>query len=186
MKLSSGFTSSSGNLFPPPLVLKKWIEEHRHELKPPVANKVIWKNRSLIAMIVGGPNSRTDFHVNSTDEFFFQLEGSMHLKSINSRGEIYRIPISAGEVFMLPGGTPHSPQREAGSLGLVIERTRHPQDLDGLQWYCESCHQKLYEEFFNLTNIETQSRLYLKDFTPALTHAALAADIPTERFGVKP
>ena len=28
--------------------------------------------------------------------------------------------------------------------------------MDGLQWYCENCSNLLYEEFFPLTNIETQ------------------------------
>lgn len=136
--------------------IQEWIEKNRHLLKPPVSNKVIWKDRSLIAMIVGGPNSRTDFHVNQTDEFFYQLEGEMHLKIIDHQKRIRRVPIRAGEIFMLPSGTPHSPQRNAGSIGLVIERRRGPQEQDGLQWYCEKCNSKLYEEFFNLTNIETQ------------------------------
>jgi 3-hydroxyanthranilate 3,4-dioxygenase len=45
------------------------------------------------------------------------------------------------------------------SIGLVIERKRQPGELDGLQWYCEGCDNKLYEEFFPLVNIE-------KDFPP--------------------
>jgi 3-hydroxyanthranilate 3,4-dioxygenase len=135
---------------------KKWIDENRHLLKPPVGNKVIWKDREFIVMTVGGPNSRTDFHVNQSEEFFYQLEGNMTLKVINETGHFQDIPINAGDIFLLPANTPHSPQREAGSIGLVIERRRRENEIDGLQWYCENCGHKLYEEFFKLTNIETQ------------------------------
>ena len=41
-------------------------------------------------------------------------------------------------------------------MGLVIERARRPGELDGFQWYCESCGQQLYEEYFQLTDIEKQ------------------------------
>lgn len=138
-----------------PFNFQKWIADNRHLLKPPVGNKVLWQDREFIVMTVGGPNSRTDFHVNRGEEFFYQLEGNMVLKLIDD-GHIIDMPIREGDVFLLPAGMPHSPQREAGSVGLVIERRRREGELDGLQWYCEKCHHKLYEEFFPLTNIETQ------------------------------
>lgn len=135
---------------------KNWIDENRHLLKPPVGNKVVWKDREFIVMTVGGPNARTDFHVNQSEEFFYQLEGNMVLKVINEQGKFQDIAIKTGDIFLLPPNTPHSPQREAGSIGLVIERRRRDNEVDGLQWYCEKCGIKLYEEFFKLTNIETQ------------------------------
>ncbi len=139
-----------------PLNFKKWIDENRHLLKPPVGNKVVWKDREFIVMAVGGPNARTDFHVNQSEEFFYQLEGSMTLKLRTPEGHIEDMRITAGDIFLLPPNTPHSPQREAGSVGLVIERRRRAGEIDGLQWYCEKCETKLYEEYFTLTNIETQ------------------------------
>ena len=139
-----------------PFNFQTWIDDNRHLLKPPVANKVVFKDSTFIVMVVGGPNSRTDFHVNQTDEFFYQLEGDMFLRIVNKEGKIEELHIKAGEVFMLPAKTPHSPQRLEKSIGLVVEKTRESSDRDGLQWYCAKCEKKLYEEFFHLENIETQ------------------------------
>lgn len=136
----------------PPINLHKWINEHRHLLKPPVSNKCI-VNGDFIIMIVGGPNFRTDYHSDEGPEFFHQIEGEMVLK-IQEHGSARDIPIRAGEIFYLPPRVPHSPQRMADSIGLVIERKRLAHEQDGLLWFCERCNQKLYEEFFTLRNIE--------------------------------
>jgi 3-hydroxyanthranilate 3,4-dioxygenase len=134
---------------------QKWIEENRDSLKPPVGNKVVWKDSDFIIMVVGGPNSRKDYHFNEGEEFFYQIEGDIVLKIIDE-GKPRDIPIKQGEIFLLPPRTPHSPQRPANTVGLVIERHRDEEELDGFQWYCESCGHKLYEEYVKLTNIVTQ------------------------------
>ena len=138
-----------------PLNLRRWIDEHRHLLKPPVGNKVIYPHGEFIIMVVGGPNARRDFHVDPAEEFFHQLEGDMVLR-VAADGAIRDLPIRAGEILLLPPGVPHSPQRPAHTVGLVIERQRRSGELDGLQWYCESCQALLYEEYLALTDIETQ------------------------------
>ena len=138
----------------PAFNFQAWIDENRHLLKPPVGNKCI-VDGDFIIMVVGGPNQRTDYHWDAGPEFFYQLEGDMVLK-IQEDGKAREIPIKAGEIFYLPPKTPHSPQRGPNSIGLVIERKRLPDELDGLSWYCQSCNHKLYEEFFTLENIETQ------------------------------
>lgn len=131
-----------------------WIEENRHLLKPPVGNKVVFKDSTFIVMVVGGPNERTDFHINETDEFFYQLEGEINLRTIQDN-KFVDVPIKAGEIYMLKAGTPHSPQRFKDSVGLVIEKTRSEEEKDTLSWYCKKCCHKLYEESFHLKNIET-------------------------------
>lgn len=136
-----------------PINFQNWINDNRELLKPPVGNKMIWENTDFICMVVGGPNERTDYHVNQTEEFFFQVEGEMVLKIIKE-GEFKDIPIKTGEIYLLPPNTPHSPQRKKDSVGLVIERRRNEKTLDKLQWYCSNCKTKLYEEEFHLINIE--------------------------------
>ncbi len=138
-----------------PFNFKRWIDEHRHLLKPPVGNKQVYTDSEFIIMVVGGPNSRKDFHVDPGEEFFYQLEGGITLATVQD-GRRVDIPINEGEIFLLPPDMPHSPRRPANTVGLVIERTRRPGERDGFQWYCESCGNKLYEEFAEITNIETQ------------------------------
>jgi 3-hydroxyanthranilate 3,4-dioxygenase len=155
---------------PAPLDFRQWIAEHRHLLKPPVGNKCI-VDGDFIIMVVGGPNARTDYHVDEGPEFFHQLEGEMVLR-IQEDGVARDIPIRAGEIFYLPPRVPHSPQRMPDSIGLVIERRRLAGEKDGLQWYCERCNHKLYEEYFQLQDIET-------DFPPVFERFYRSIDLRT-------
>jgi 3-hydroxyanthranilate 3,4-dioxygenase len=135
------------------LNLIDWIDRHRPLLKPPVCNKLVFEDAEFIVMVVGGPNARKDYHYDAGEEFFHQIEGGMLLK-IMEAGKPRDIPINAGEIFLLPPGIPHSPQRFADTVGLVIERKRLADEKDGLLWYCEQCSNLLYEEYFILRNIE--------------------------------
>ena len=138
-----------------PLNFKEWIDNNREFLKPPVCNKVVWEDAEFIVMVVGGPNSRKDYHVDEGEEFFYQIEGDMLLRIIQNN-KVEEINISEGEIFLLPKMIPHSPQRFKDTVGLVIERKRNHAELDGFQWYCDSCNYLLYETFFQLENIVTQ------------------------------
>jgi 3-hydroxyanthranilate 3,4-dioxygenase len=137
----------------PPIDLQRWIDEHRHLLKPPVGNKCI-VDGDFIIMIVGGPNLRSDYHYDEGPEFFYQIEGEITLK-VQDEGIARDIRLRAGEIFYLPPRVPHSPNRSAGSIGLVIERRRTAGERDGLMWFCEQCNHKLYEEYFTLDSIES-------------------------------
>lgn len=142
---------------------KQWIDEHRDLLKPPVGNKRVFPDTDFIVMVVGGPNSRTDYHYNESEEFFYQLEGDMVLR-IMQDGAPVDVPIREGDIFLLPPSVPHSPQREANTVGLVIERQRPKGQKDGLLWFCQQCNHKLYEEYFQLENIETQMQPVFERF----------------------
>jgi 3-hydroxyanthranilate 3,4-dioxygenase len=137
-----------------PLNFQKWINEHRHLLKPPVGNKCVWDNGEYIVMVVGGPNSRKDYHYNETPEFFYQVEGDMVLKIID-QGKQVDVAINQGDIYLLPAKVPHSPQRKENTVGLVIEYPRSKGMMDALEWYCEQCNSQLYREEFALGNIET-------------------------------
>ena len=138
-----------------PFNFQRWIDDNRHLLKPPVGNKCLFGEGDFIIMVVGGPNARKDYHVDPGEEFFYQLEGDMVLKT-RQHGDPVDVPIRQGEILLLPARVPHSPQRQANTVGLVIERRRRDGEHDGFQWYCEKCNHLLYEEFLELTDIETQ------------------------------
>ena len=139
----------------PPINFKSWIESNRKLLKPPVCNKVVYQDTELIIMVVGGPNTRKDYHIDEGEEFFYQIEGKMILRIMdNNRPK--DITINEGDIFLLPPQVPHSPQRFENTVGLVIERKRKKTELDGFQWYCDNCNNLLYETFFPLTDIVTQ------------------------------
>ncbi len=142
----------------PPINLERWVSQHRHLLMPPVGNKLVFEEQGFFIMVVGGPNERKDFHYEEGAEFFYQLEGDLLLK-IYDEGKIRDIWVREGEVFLLPPRVPHSPQRLANTVGLVVERSRAVGEKDALKWYCDDCNALLYEEYFELCNIE-------KDFPP--------------------
>jgi 3-hydroxyanthranilate 3,4-dioxygenase len=147
-----------------PFNLNKWIEEHRHLLKPPVGNQTVYKDAGdFIVMVVGGPNSRKDFHFNESEELFYQLEGDVNVR-IQEDGKIVDIPIKQGDMFLLPANTPHSPQRGPNTVGLVIERVRPGDVMDGFLWFCENCGNKLYEEKVNVSDIVAQLPPLMKRF----------------------
>ncbi|TXD35815.1 3-hydroxyanthranilate 3,4-dioxygenase [Lujinxingia vulgaris] len=147
----------------PPINFQKWIEENRDALKPPVGNKKIWEDTDFMAFVVGGPNQRKDYHIDPSEEFFYQIEGDLTLKLVVD-GEFKDVTVREGEIFLLPSMVPHSPQRGANTVGLVIEHKRPEGENDGLRWYCESCGEVLHEQFFYLTDIVGQLKAAIEAF----------------------
>jgi len=145
------------------LNLKQWVEEHRDLLKPPVGNKMVWQDSDFLVMVVGGPNQRKDFHIEDGEEFFYQIEGDITVRIIED-GEVRDVEIKEGEMFLLPAGIPHSPQRPAGTVGMVIERQREVGELDHLRWYCEDCGEVLRDAAFQLEDLGKQLKPIIQEF----------------------
>ena len=61
-----------------PVAIEAWAEAHKASFKPPICNKLMHKGQ-LSVMFVGGPNTRTGFHVEEGSELFLQLKGDMEL-----------------------------------------------------------------------------------------------------------
>jgi 3-hydroxyanthranilate 3,4-dioxygenase len=146
-----------------PIDLENWIDENRDDLQPPIGNKKIYEDNRFMVFAVGGPNARKDYHIDPEDEFFYQVEGSMTLKVVED-GEKRDIEIGEGEIFLLPAGVPHLPQREEGTIGIVVEHVRPEDAEDGLRWYCDNCDEVVYEDYFHLTDIVAQLKEAVQAF----------------------
>jgi len=144
-----------------PFNLMAWIEDHRAELTPPVANKQVWREADMIVMIVGGGNERNDFHDDPREEFFFQIKGDMNLVIWAESGqEPFDMAIREGEVYLLPPHVRHSPQRpDPDSIGLVVEYQREQGELDAFEWACPMCAQLVHR-------VEVQVQAIDKDLPP--------------------
>ncbi len=153
----------------PMINIEKWIAANRDKLKPPVANKVLLENDQVLVMIVAGPNARYDYHYNETSEYFYQLEGELHLK-IQENGKAKTMVLGAGDMYLLNPKVPHCPIRKPNSLGIVVEFKREDMHQDGLLWFCQECNTKLYESYFKLENIEKDFLARFNEFYNSEEH----------------
>ncbi|MFB8003080.1 3-hydroxyanthranilate 3,4-dioxygenase [Nocardia sp. NPDC056000] len=144
-----------------------WIAEHEHLLAPPVNNRTMSMGKDFIVQVVGGPNQRTDYHLDPYEEWFYQIRGDIRVDLMTPEGP-RAVHIREGQVWLLPGNIPHSPQRpDPDSIGLVIERVRQEGTLEKFQWYCPQCHALIHE-------VELQVRDIVADLPPVF--AAFYAD----------
>src|SRR5215813_8808798 len=148
------------------LDLRRWIRENREHLKPPVSNRQLFTGASdVILFVSGGPNTRNDFHVNPTEELFYQLKGDIALRVRPLDGSPpHDVVIKEGELFLLPRWVPHRPQRPAGTVGLIVEFPRRPGQLDGLRWYCPKCDELVNEARWQLRKIDEDLKIIMEDF----------------------
>jgi 3-hydroxyanthranilate 3,4-dioxygenase len=147
-----------------PFNLMAWIEQNKHRLIPPVANETIYKgNENFIVMVSGGPNSRKDYHYNESEELFLQLKGDIKIK-LYYEGKHSEVTVREGEMLLIPPKVPHSPQRFANTLGLIIEKHRVKGEKDGFLYFCEPCGHLLYEEYFFLEDIVKQFPMVMRNF----------------------
>ncbi|MEU9247316.1 hypothetical protein [Streptomyces sp. NPDC048385] len=104
-----------------------------------LAAKALFPDSQFEVVLVRGPNSRNDFHVNPYDELFIQLEGTIRVDTREAAAGLRRNLVHEGELFTVPAGTAHSPLRPAGTWGLVVEIRRRPGDIETVEWYCDQC-----------------------------------------------
>jgi 3-hydroxyanthranilate 3,4-dioxygenase len=137
-----------------PFNFQAWIDANRDKLKPPVGNAQVWEDGEMMVTVVGGPNQRSDYHDDPIEEFFYQLKGDIVLRVMEAPGRTpIDIPIKEGEIFLLPKHVRHSPQRTAGSIGLVIETPRPEGAVDGIEWYCPKCNHLVHRAELDLESI---------------------------------
>nr|XP_040035310.1 3-hydroxyanthranilate 3,4-dioxygenase [Gasterosteus aculeatus aculeatus] len=146
-----------------PLVnVGSWIAANENAFLPPVCNKLMHFSQ-LIIMFVGGPNTRKDYHLEEGEELFYQVKGDMCLKVIEN-GKHKDVHIKEGQMFLLPARIPHSPQRQANTVGLVVERRRLRAETDCLRYYVGNTTDTLYEKWFYCENLGTQLVPLIKEF----------------------
>jgi 3-hydroxyanthranilate 3,4-dioxygenase len=134
-----------------PINLQAWIEEHRSLLKVPSGGKIVWEDHDFLVKVLGGPVHRKDYHINPTEELFFQVEGDIAVRVVDGKGRRQEVIVRAGEMFLLPAGVPHAPQRPAGTVGLVVERRRPRGEVDRVRFHCDKCSQTVFEDEFEST-----------------------------------
>uniref|UniRef100_A0A1E1XH41 3-hydroxyanthranilate 3,4-dioxygenase n=1 Tax=Amblyomma aureolatum TaxID=187763 RepID=A0A1E1XH41_9ACAR len=131
----------------------QWVEANKTYFLPPICNKMMHSDGQLKVFYVGGPNVRPDYHLEEGEELFYMLRGDMLLKVVE-HGRAKDVVIREGDVFLLPGRIPHSPQRKANTVGLVIERERTPQELDCMRFYLDDkCQEVLYERWLHCNDL---------------------------------
>uniref|UniRef100_A0A674PPD7 3-hydroxyanthranilate 3,4-dioxygenase n=1 Tax=Takifugu rubripes TaxID=31033 RepID=A0A674PPD7_TAKRU len=145
-----------------PVHVENWIKENQDAFLPPVCNKLMHFSQ-LNIMFVGGPNIRKDYHIEEGEELFYQLKGDMCLKVIEN-GKHKDVHIKEGEMFLLPARIPHSPQRQANSVGLVVERRRLLTETDCLRYYVDNSTSILFERWFYCEDLGTQLVPVIKEF----------------------
>ncbi len=157
--------TSTGTPIPFPFHLHKWIEDNKEHLTPPVSNKqLMTESEDSIVFVSGGPNTRNDYHVNATEEIFYQLKGDIAVRVRPLDGSPPRdVIVKEGEMWPLPAWVPHRPQRPADTVGLIIEFPRGDEE-DGLRWYCDECDELIHESKWKLKKIDEDLAVVMEEF----------------------
>jgi 3-hydroxyanthranilate 3,4-dioxygenase len=145
--------------------LLKWVEEHRSLVgRPIMSHEMIWRD-DFIVMLFDGPTppNRSDFHINTSPEFFYQMQGEMDCRVLEN-GAFSNITVGEGEMFFLPANVPHLNSRKEHSLGLVIHQKRMLGAKDSIVWYCERCCHQLYRADYVFEDLKAQLQEHIRRF----------------------
>lgn len=149
-----------------PFNLMKWIEDNKHEFKMPVMNKQFFvESENVIVFVSLGPNTRNDYHVNATEELFYQLKGDIAVRVRPLDGsDPHDVVIKEGEMYLLPKNVPHRPQRPEGTIGLIVEFPRPEGAKDQLRWYCPDDIHLVHQAEFRLKHIDEDLHKIMDEF----------------------
>jgi 3-hydroxyanthranilate 3,4-dioxygenase len=147
----------------PAINLKNWIEENRASFRPPVGNKYLYEGRDFFVMVIAGPNARNDFHVVDSEEYFYQLKGDIKVRIRKGRESVDYV-VREGETFFIPPNVPHCPMRPPNTLGVVVERTRPPGELEHIVFYCAGCGELVEDIEFDCKDIVVHFRDTMEAF----------------------
>ncbi|AGO13462.1 AaceriACL127Wp [[Ashbya] aceris (nom. inval.)] len=150
-----------------PINIDAWLAEHGQLLQPPVNNYCLHRG-GFTTMLVGGPNERTDYHVNPTPEWFYQKKGAMTLRivdeSLAGAARFRDVTIKEGDSYLLPANVPHNPVRYADTVGIVVEQDRPAGQCDQLRWYCSKCRALVCQYEFYMSDLGSQVREGIERF----------------------
>jgi 3-hydroxyanthranilate 3,4-dioxygenase len=121
-----------------------WIDGSKQRGTEQFLNHETFWNRELIVKLFDGPTpgDRSDFHINTSPELFYQFEGEMFVRLLQ-HGVFEDHTVGKGQMFYIPPLVPHLNRRPRGSVGLAIHAQRAPGALDAVAWYCEACGEQL-------------------------------------------
>ena len=149
-----------------PFNVLKWIDDNQDLFQFPVMNKQFYKEADDVIVFVSlGPNNRNDYHVNPTEELFYQLKGDIALRVRPLDGsEPHDVIIREGEMYLLPRHVPHRPQRPDNTIGLIVEFPRPEGSKDQLRWYCPDDIHLVHQAEFRLKHIDEDLHEIMKNF----------------------
>lgn len=147
------------------LDVRRWVEEHQRLLpRPTMSHERVW-NDGFLVMLFDGPTARerSDFHINASPEFFYQMVGEMTCRVLED-GRFVDYTVQEGAMFLLPPGVPHLNRRGDRSIGLVVHQQRPPGAMDAIVWYCESCGNQLHRVDYVFEELKSQLTTFVTAF----------------------
>jgi 3-hydroxyanthranilate 3,4-dioxygenase len=143
----------------------RWVSDHRTlGVRPTMSHDRIWNDGFLVMLFDGPtPKDRSDFHINSSPEFFYQLVGEMRCRVVEE-STFRDFVVGEGEMFLLPANVPHLNTRDHGSMGIVVHQQRPPGALDAIVWYCEGCAFVLHRIDYRFEDLRAQLPVMIREF----------------------
>ncbi len=148
-----------------PFDVKRWMEAQQGASGADLMSHLkVWDDQLIVMLFHGAtPAQRSDFHINTAPELFYQLSGEMFCRLVTPEG-FKDVVVGQGELFYIPPLQPHLNRREEGSLGLVIHQKREPEALDGMMWFCNQCAHPLHRVDYRYTDLQANLRAHIRAF----------------------